>query len=297
MNNTCDLYVDMHIHTNYSDGVFTPSKAVEYAAKMKLSAISITDHDCVNGIDEALKAGAKTGVEVVPGIELSSEIILNSQKSEIHILGYYIDYKSEIFKETLSIFKKARYNRAIEILEKLKKCGVELKDDSFVKSSSDKVIGRLHFAKALFEQKFVDNIQEAFWRYLSKDMPAYVPKYYISTKDAIKLISNAGGVPVIAHPYCINYNNDRSIFETLVKYGLKGIEAWHIRHSKSASKRFLGLAKEFNLLVTGGSDCHGPYKGEMPIMGNVKVPYLALENLKKAKIESVKDENKESGAK
>jgi predicted metal-dependent phosphoesterase TrpH len=290
MNNTYDLYVDLHIHTNYSDGIFTPRQAVEYAAKMKLSAISITDHDCVNGIDEALDTGAKIGVEVVPGIELSSEIIFNSQKSEIHILGYYIDYKSTKFQETLSVFKEARYNRAIEILEKLKKCGAELKDDSFAKDAGDKVIGRLHFAKALFEQKLVGSIQEAFWKYLSIDKPAYVPKYYISTTDAIKLILNAGGIPVVAHPYCINYNGDKNMFVTLIKDGLKGIEAWHTKHSKSASKRFLSLAKEFNLLVTGGSDCHGPYKKEMPIMGNVKVPYLALENLKKAKIRSVKNE-------
>ncbi|GHT50079.1 phosphatase [Endomicrobiia bacterium] len=289
-NNTSNLYVDMHIHTNYSDGVFTPKEAVEYAAKMKLSAISITDHDCVDGTDEALEAGAETGIEVVPGIELSSEIMFNSRKNEIHILGYYMNYKSEMFQEALAVFKKARYDRAVEMLEKLKKSGAELKDDSFVKDAGNKVIGRLHFAKALFEQKLVGSVQEAFQRYLSKDKPAYVPKCRISPGDAIKLILNAGGIPVIAHPYYIGYN-DRNIFETFIKDGLKGIEVWHIKHSENVVKRFLSLVQDFNLIATGGSDCHGPYKNEIPIMGRVKVPYFVLENLKKAKIDSVKNEN------
>ena len=276
-------YVDMHIHTIYSDGVFSPKEVVEYAFKVNLSAISITDHDSVDGIDEAVEVAAKTGIEVVPGVELSSEIMLNSQKSEMHILGYFIDYKSEKLKEVLAVFKQARYNRAIEILAKLKKNGAVLKDDSFVKDAGNRVIGRLHFAKALVEEKLVGSIQEAFQRYLANDKPAYVPKYSLSVGDTIKLILSIGGVPVMAHPYYIHYS-DVSIFESLVKDGLMGIEAWHIKHSESAVKKFLNLAEYFNLIVTGGSDCHGPYKKEKPVMGRVKVLYSVIENLKKAKL-------------
>lgn len=278
-----NLYVDMHIHTIYSDGVFSPKEVVEYASKVNLSAISITDHDSVDGIDEAVKVAAKTGIEVVPGVELSSEIMLNSQKSEMHVLGYFIDYKSEKLKEVLAVFKQARYNRAIEILAKLRKNGVMLKDDSFVKDAGNRVIGRLHFAKALVEEKLVGSIQEAFQRYLANDKPAYVSKYSLSAGDIIKLILSIGGVPVMAHPCYIHYS-DISIFESLVKDGLMGIEAWHIKHSESAVRKFLNLAEYFNLIVTGGSDCHGPYKKEKPVMGRVKVLYSVIEDLKKAKL-------------
>ncbi|MDR0819985.1 MAG: PHP domain-containing protein [Endomicrobium sp.] len=279
---TANLYVDMHIHTNYSDGAFTPKEVVEYASKMKLAAISITDHDCVDGIDEALEIASKTGLEIVPGIELSSEVILDSQKSEMHILGYYIDYKSEKLKKTLTVFKKARYERAVKMLEKLKKSDAELKDDSFLKKIEDKVIGRLHFAKALVEEKLVGSVNEAFQRYLSKDKPAYIPKYSMLVHDAIKLILNAGGIPVMAHPYYIHYN-DENMFKSLIKDGLMGIEAWHIKHSENTVKNFLNLAEKFDLIATGGSDCHGPYKKELPVMGKMRVPYSVMENLKRTK--------------
>ncbi|OEG70737.1 hypothetical protein ATZ36_17345 [Candidatus Endomicrobiellum trichonymphae] len=277
-----DLYVDMHIHTNYSDGTFTPQEAAKYASKVKLAAISITDHDCVDGIDEALDIASKIGLEVVPGIELSSEVILDSQKSEMHILGYYIDYKSQKLKKILAILKKARYERAVEMLEKLKKIGAELKDDSFFKKIEDKVIGRLHFARALVEEKLVGSVNEAFQRYLSKDKPAYVPKYHISVRDAIELILNAGGIPVMAHPYYIHYN-DENMFRSFIKDGLMGIEAWHIKHSEKTVKKFLNLAEKFNLIATGGSDCHGSYKKKLPVMGRMRVPYSVMESLKRTK--------------
>ncbi|MCA6085498.1 PHP domain-containing protein [Candidatus Endomicrobiellum agilis] len=280
--NVSDLYVDMHVHTNCSDGAFTPKEAIEYASKMKLAAIGITDHDSVDGIDEALKAASKTGLEVIPGIELSSEIISNSQKNEMHILGYYIDYKSEELKETLTIFKKARYERAEKMLWNLKNNGAELKDDSFVKKAGNKAIGRLHFAKALVEEKLVGSIEEAFRRYLANDKPAYASKHYVSAHDAIKLILNAGGVPVVAHPYYINYN-DENIFKLLIKSGLMGIEAWHIKHSENMVKKFLSLAEKFNLVATGGSDCHGPYKEKPPTMGRMRIPYSVVEKLRKIK--------------
>ncbi|MDR2436514.1 MAG: PHP domain-containing protein [Endomicrobium sp.] len=283
MNNDINnSYIDMHIHTSFSDGVFTPTEAVEYASKKNLSAISITDHDSVDGIDEALAPASDSNIEIVSGIELSSEVELESGKSEMHILGYFIDYKSEHLKKYLNIFKKARCDRAINIFGKLKENGIELKNTDFISNIGNKVIGRLHFAKALIEEKFVGSVQEAFQRYLSKDKPAYVPKYSISAKDAIKLILDCGGIPVMAHPYYVHYT-DANLFKSLIDCGLMGIEAWHIKHCESVVEKFIDLANKFNLLVTGGSDCHGPYKKENPVMGKVKVPYSVLVNLKKAK--------------
>jgi len=279
-----DLYVDLHIHTNWSDGSLTPSEVVGYAAKMKLAAISITDHDSVDGIDEAVEAASKTSLEVIPGIELSSEVG-NSQKAEMHILGYYIDYKSPKLNETLDIFKKTRLERAHEILKRLKKLGINLQDESFIENAGNagkKSIGRLHFAKALLEEGFVGSVPEAFNRFLAPDKPAYVPKYYMTASEAIKLIRSVGGVPVMAHPYYTHYN-DKEMLRSLVNDGLMGIEAWHIKHPDSMVKKFLNIAQEFDLIATGGSDCHGPYKNEPPVMGKVKVPYSAVENLEKAK--------------
>ncbi len=276
-----DFYVDMHIHTNYSDGAFTPSEVVQYAAKVKLAAISITDHDCVDGIDEALQVAPEYGIEIIPGIELSSEVE-GSQKSEMHILGYHIDYKSGLLTKKIEIFKKARVERAYEILAKLKTCGVELKFDSFMANLGNKAVGRLHFAKALVEQGFVNSISDAFQRYLAPNKPAYVRKYAMTAQEAIKLVLDVGGVPVMAHPYYTHYN-DKNMMKSLVDAGLVGLEAWHVKHPDYAVKKFLNLAQEFNLIVTGGSDCHGPYKDEAPLMGKIKVPYYVLENLEKAK--------------
>ncbi|MCL2145520.1 MAG: PHP domain-containing protein, partial [Endomicrobia bacterium] len=253
------------------------SEAVEYASKMKLTAVSVTDHDSVDGIDEALEAASKTGMEVIPGIELSSEIG-DSAKNEMHILGYHIDYKSAELKETLEIFKKARFKRAKEILEKLKKNGIDIKDKSFLDKAENKAIGRLHFAKSLIEEGYVNSISEAFQKYLSLGKAAYVPKYAISAYDAINLIKRAGGVPVMAHPYYTHYN-DKAMLRLLVDGGLMGLEAWHVKHPDSAVKKILSLAEEYDLIVTGGSDCHGPYKDEAPIIGTVRVPYSVVEKL------------------
>ncbi|MDR2191795.1 MAG: PHP domain-containing protein [Endomicrobium sp.] len=281
-----DIYVDLHIHTNYSDGVFTPSQAADYAAQMKLAAISITDHDSVDGIDEAVAAAKDKGVEVISGIELSC-VTGEELKDEIHILGYFIDYKSQKFKNVLEEFKEARRQRARQIYEKLKAANVVLKNTDFFENAKGKSIGRMHFAKALVEEKFVGGIQEAFQRYLSRDKPAYAPKKNLTASDGIKLILENGGIPVMAHPYYTHYS-DRNMKLSLIKDGLMGIEAWHSKHPESAVKKFLSMAQEYGLIATGGSDCHGPFKNERPIMGRVRVPYSVVENLAKAKEKLIK---------
>ncbi|MDR1474649.1 MAG: PHP domain-containing protein [Endomicrobium sp.] len=282
INDINNSYIDMHIHTSFSDGIFTPKEVVEYALKMNLSAISITDHDSIDAIDEAFSFALYKDIEIIPGIELSCDVEPESGKSEMHILGYFIDYKSEHLKKTLNVFKQARYDRAIKIFDKLQESGVELKNVDFISNIGKVAIGRLHFAKALIEERFVGSVQEAFQRYLSKDKPAYVPKSSISAKDAIKLILDSGGIPVMAHPYYVHYS-DIDLFKSLVDCGLMGIEAWHIKHSESAVKKFIDMSKEFNLIATGGSDCHGPFKKEKPVMGKIKVPYSVLVNLKNAR--------------
>ncbi|MDR2399747.1 MAG: PHP domain-containing protein [Endomicrobium sp.] len=149
----------MHIHTSFSDGIFTPKEVVEYALKMNLSAISITDHDSIDAIDEAFSFALYKDIEIIPGIELSCDVEPESGKSEMHILGYFIDYKSEHLKKTLNVFKQARYDRAIKIFDKLQESGVELKNVDFISNIGKVAIGRLHFAKALIEERFVGSVQ------------------------------------------------------------------------------------------------------------------------------------------
>ena len=272
-----EFFVDLHVHTNFSDGALSPSETVELASKLKLAAISITDHDTVDGFEEAFEAGKKFGVEVISGVELSSELE-TLKKHETHILGYYVNTKSKTLQDTLNIFKKTRIKRANEILKKLSGLGVNLKSEELLKDADKGVIGRLHFAKAIVEEEFAANISDAFYKYLSPDKPAYVPKMVISPKDAIELIIKAGGIPVLAHPYYGHYCN-KNVLKGLINDGLMGIEAWHIKHPASVVKKFLALASELDLIPTGGSDCHGPFKEEAAVLGKVKVPYSVVEAL------------------
>lgn len=276
-----EFFVDLHIHTNFSDGVFTPTQVVEYASQVGLSAISITDHDTVDGVEEALEAGKKYGVEVIAGIELSAELD-NITKTEMHILGYYVNHKSKTFNDSLKIFKKVRLQRAKDIFEKLRNLNIILDPEGLIEGVGDKIVGRLHFAKALLEKGYVSSISEAFQLYLGLDKPAYVPKHYISPKDAISLIIKAGGIPALAHPYYGHYSN-KNIFKGLISDGLMGIEAWHKSHPTHITKKFLSIAENMDLVATGGSDCHGAYGKDSPLIGKIKIPYSVVEALEEKK--------------
>lgn len=274
-----DKYVDLHVHTNFSDGTFSPKEVVEYAKKVGLSAIAITDHDTVDGVASADDEGKKLGIEIIPGVELSCEV-QTAEKSEMHILGYFVDWKSENFKEALNKFRAARQERANKMTKKLEEQGVLIKKEILDKMGGEKSIGRLHFAKAIVESGFAKNIQEVFRKYLNPDRPAYVPKFKLSPEDAIKLIKSAGGIAVWAHPYYVHYSNS-GLIENLARAGLGGIEVWHSRHSASAARTFKQIADKFDLVATGGSDCHGPYGQDSALMGTVKVPYSVIEELRK----------------
>lgn len=277
-----NFFVDLHIHTVYSDGTFTPTEVVEYAAKTGLAAVAITDHDTVDGIEEAFEAGKKYNVEIIPGIELSAECDAET-KMEMHILGYYMDWKSEKFKKALDVFKQARKKRAEQIFNKLDGLGLKLKKEGLTESVNKQVIGRLHFAKALIAENYVSTVQEAFQKYLGTDKSAYVPKYAITPAQAIELLHENGGLAVLAHPYYGHYNNPL-IIESLVRDGLDGIEVWHSRHPSHISKKLLTLAEKFDLAATGGSDCHGKSPdGQHNMIGKIKVPYTVVEELEKKK--------------
>lgn len=268
-------YVDLHLHTYYSDGTFSPEELIDQAAKAKLKAISITDHDTVEGIKPVMRAGLKEKIEVLPGIELTAEF----NGSEIHILGYLIDCENKPLCEKLALLKKVRIERIYKITEKLSTCGIEIDPEKIFALSGEGTIGRLHVARALVNEGKVKSTYEAFDKYIGDKCPAYVLGFRLSPAEAVKIIKNAGGVPVLAHPYTIR---DDALLYQLIDFGIMGLEAYYPEHSQSMTNFYLNLAKERNLLVTGGSDCHGKAKPEIRI-GSMKIPYELVEKLKEAK--------------
>jgi len=246
--------VDLHIHTVYSDGTYTPRQVVELAKKLNLVGISITDHDSVKGVDEALEAGKIMGVEVVPGVEISSEV----GEDEIHILGYYLDWKRKDFLSRLDFFQQVRSERNDRLLKRLKQLGMEIKFEEVAELAPKGVIGRLHIARCI--------------------KPAYVERMKVSPFEVIDLILNTDGIPVFAHPF-LSKRDD--LIPKMVDTGLMGIEVYHSAHDQAATEHYMKIAKKYGLLITGGSDCHGEAKSEV-LMGKVHVPDSVLLELKKA---------------
>ncbi len=273
--------IDLHVHTIYSDGSLTPKQVIELSKKTGVVAVAITDHDTTDGVEEAVKEGAKSGIEVIPGVELSSEF-KDSAEEEIHILGYFIDWEDKTLQQKLKIFRQARERRAYYIFQKLNDIGIKIKEDEIFSSVGIGSIGRLHFAKVLVKNGFVKNIKDAFELYLGYGKSAYVPKLKLDPKEAISMILRARGVPVLAHPYFGNLVDSRFI-KKLVNLGLKGIEVYYSKHPSHIIKELLLIAEKYDLLVTGGSDCHGDVAGIAPLLGTVDIPYKVFEDLKSYK--------------
>jgi len=272
-------YADLHLHTNFSDGTFTPEEIVIEASKLGFSAIAITDHDIVDGIEPALLVGERCGVEVIPGVELSAE----SDGEEVHILGYYMNWLDSKFQQKLQEFRKSRYNRALKMVDKLNEMGINIEYEDVIKNADSISIGRPHVAVALLEKGYVSNLSEAFDRYIGDDGPAHMPKQKLSPAEAIAMILDVGGVPVLAHPGMLQ----QDIIPDLVSCGLMGLEAFHPNHNYLLSNFFCDLAKRYNLIITGGSDFHGQSKGRTA-MGNIKLHYKHISALKGAR-ESVRE--------
>lgn len=264
---------DLHIHTTASDGQLTPEEAVKWASIKRLSAIGITDHDTVKGIQAAIEAGEKRQVEIVPGIELST--IYDNE--EIHILGYYIDYQEKWFLDEIENIQKSRYNRASGMIKKLNALGIDITLEQVERIADDGIIGRPHIARAMIEKGYIETIKDAFNDYIGKDGPAYVERYKLSSEEAIRMINRLGGIPVLAHPGLIK---NKALIGKVLVLGIKGIEAYHSKHNDEDIRQALQIAKSRNLIVTGGSDCHGIFFNNEPILGNVSVDYQVVAELK-----------------
>lgn len=268
-------FADLHLHTHFSDGTYSPQELVDRALKKKLSAISITDHDTVAAIGPSIDIGRSEGLEVLPGIELTAEC----DGAEVHILGYLIDYQDSLLNEKLSSLNSDRVERVYRITEKLNELGIKLKADSVFALSGQGTVGRLHIARALVKEGFISSTYEAFQKYIGDTGPAYFAGFKFSPEEAIGLIKKTGGIPVLAHPYVLK--ND-ALLERFIAAGLLGLEAYYPEHTQAMVNFYLDLAKKYNLLVTGGSDCHGEAKPEVKI-GTIKISYALVEKLKQAK--------------
>lgn len=267
--------IDLHVHTVFSDGTLTPKEVVLRARKLGLVAVSITDHDTVRGVDEAVEAGDNMGVEVVPGVEISSD----AGEDEIHILGYYINWRKKEFVSRLNFFQKIRMERNERLLVKLKELGMPVEFDELQNLAPKGVISRLHIARLMVKKGYVSSIDDAFENWLNPGKPAYVERLKISPFEVISLILEAGGIPVFAHPF-LSKRDD--LIPRMVEAGLMGIEVYHTSHDEKAEAHYLEVAKKFSLIITGGSDCHGEAKGEF-LMGKAHVPVCCLYALKRAK--------------
>ncbi len=268
-------FTDLHLHTLFSDGTYTPEELVANALKKRLSAIAVVDHDTVGGVGLAVDAACESDLEVLSGIELSAAY--NNQ--EVHILGYLVDYKKKSFLEKLESLKMNRVERVYKMVAKLNALGINLTPESVFALAGGGTVGRLHIARALVKEGLVGSLFEVFQKYIGDNGPAYVLGFRFSPKEAIKFIKDSGGIPVLAHPYTLK--NDELIPE-FAKLGLMGLEVYYPEHSQGMVNFYLELAKKNNLLVTGGSDCHGKAKPEVRI-GSIKVPYELVTKLKEAK--------------
>lgn len=268
-------YCDLHIHTIFSDGLYKPEEVVRKAKELGFSAIGIADHDAVAGIENAIIEGEKFGIEVIPACEFSCLM----DDKDVHILGYLLDYQNPSLISFLKKVQDKRIERAEKIIGNLSKQGIKIELKRVLEVAKNGAVGRPHIAQVLLEEGYVSTIEEAFMKFIGYHCPAYVPKMEISPKEALDIIRDFKGIPVLAHP--ISYDFEKIIFP-LIKMGIRGIEVYHPDHTEYHTHYFLEIAKKYNLLITGGSDCHGGRKGKL-FLGEIKLPYYHLENLKEKK--------------
>lgn len=242
---------DLHVHTTASDGTITPTQVVEMAAKIGLGAIGIADHDTMGGIKEALDTGYRNNITVVPGVEINTDF----GKHELHILGYFIDPDSAYLHEKLDYLRSERMSRGIRIVERLNQIGLKISMDRVKEIADGAVIGRPHIGRAIVEAGYAGSLNSAFGKYLVQGTPGFIDRYKLTPVDAIQIVKASGGVAIMAHPA---KTHDDEIISELVEAGLQGLEAYHTDHTSRQRRRYIKMAKKYNLLVTGGSDYHGP---------------------------------------
>lgn len=276
-------FVDLHVHSVRSDGTMTPTELVDYAIEKGLHAMALTDHDTINGIDEIMEYAKDKPIEIIPGIEYSTEY----NHRDVHIVGLFIDYKAPVFLEYLERFKQSRTDRNHKLCANLQQAGIDITYEALIEAFPDAVITRAHYAKFLLDKGYVNSRNEAFDRYLGDHTPYFVHREKITPEEVIEVTLKAGGIPVLAHPtlYKLGHEQLDILVRRLKDAGLMGIECIYSTYTPSEERQMKVLAKKYNLLQSGGSDFHGANKPGLDLAvgyGKLHVHEEILEKMKKA---------------
>lgn len=264
--------VDLHTHTNSSDGFYSVEELVQKARERGIDILSITDHDSTNSIKEATELGRDLGIEIIPGVEISSDL----RGAEVHILGYFIDINNKELEHYLQFFRDERLRRAASIVGKLNNLGLEITLDDVLEQSKNSAIGRPHIAQAMLEKNLVSSYYEAFNKYIKNGGPAYEKKVHLSPQSAFKIISDAGGLSFIAHPGKM----PESLVKELIETGADGIEVIHPSHDENLIRFYRGIVNEYFLLESGGSDFHGGKREDDDNFGKYYISPVAVEAMR-----------------
>lgn len=273
--------IDLHLHSNCSDGTLSPKDLVLAAQKADLKVIALTDHDIVDGIEEAITTGKDLGIRVIPGVEINTDY----GEHDVHILGYLVNYKDSNFLKILQNLREQRLSRNEKILELLKGQGIDIPMEDVLRIAGKTASpGRPHIARALMKRGLVSSVQEAFDKYLGRGSSAYVSRAGFSPREAVKTILGANGVPVIAHPGKLGVSG---LVPELVKEGLMGLEIYYPDHSSFMRDQLHKVAERYGLLFTGGTDWHGPGMERKAEIGSEDVPSSVIESLDRAHLEVI----------
>lgn len=272
--------VDLHVHSTRSDGTYTPTELVNYAVEKGLSAFALTDHDTIDGIDEAVAAAKDKPVTVIPGIEYSTEYL----GRDVHIVGLFIDYKAPAFVEYLTRFKQSRIDRNHKLCKNLQDAGIDITYDALIQMFPDAVITRAHYAKYLLAKGYVTSLKDAFARYVGDHTPYFVHREKITPEEVIQLTLKAGGVPVLAHPTLYHLGKEQLdiLVSTLKSKGLIGMECIYSTFSPAEEREMKALAAKYELLPSGGSDFHGANKPGLDLgtgYGKLYIDESIMQNL------------------
>lgn len=276
-----EKYIDLHTHSLKSDGSMTPTEVVAEAKKAGLAAIALSDHDTVDGVREAVEAGKKLGVEVIPAIEFSVQ-----SKTETHILGYFIDIENPDLLKMLKEVVNLRIERNYVTCSRLNELGFDITLEEVRALAPNNFVGRAHFARVLMDKGYISSVKEGFDKYMSVGKYAYCEKQRLTSRDAIELIKKCGGISFLAHPHLTKLPDDE-LKEFLVELkgcGLCGLEGYYTDYTPEMQEKYQSMAKELGLMISGGTDFHAKMKPHISIgtgLGNMKIPYSVIENMKK----------------
>ncbi|MDQ7843614.1 MAG: PHP domain-containing protein [Armatimonadota bacterium] len=266
------MRIDLHTHTTVSDGLLAPEAVVQAAAEAGVAVLAVADHDTTDGVDPALEAGRRSGVEVIPAVEINTDV----DASEVHVLGYFIDHHLPWFQQFLMRLRDGRVNRAARMVEKLNALGIPIRFER-VRAIAGGAVGRPHVARALVESGAVKTTEEAFEKYIGRSGPAYVERMKLSPQEAVAIILRAGGIPVLAHP---GWGVRDEMIAELAGAGLEGLEVYYPDHTPAMVAHYLDVAARHRLLVTGGTDFHGGDLATKVAIGSQYVPPEAVDRLK-----------------